>query len=323
MKWWEYLMLFAGMLFGLQGCTAPIVRINPVELPQYGLDFKVVLDKETYQIGEPVIIKTRVKNLWNKPRTLKILPNEQNISFKYVLTSSYDSIYYLSNKIITLNIPSNKEVEINEMTWIWDQTDKWLKEFVVVGEYFIDTLQLTNVEIDGQLIGSVQVKLEEGILDGYLKRVQFKIIHPVIEKLKDLGIYIIAEKDTTEELINIKLLLTNFSEQQQTVSIKPIGVNPIIRIRILGPVSEENSPILRIMHNFTIPLLVTISPKNRIKFVEFIWDFRDQATGELVPNGSYIALIEFCGIVEVNKTIVGTIENPIKIGVFHFKRGNK
>jgi len=316
----RYLALFAIILIDLQGCTVPEIKINPVELPQYGLDFQVVLDKEIYQIGEPIIIKMKVKNMLNKTRILRLLPDDKHqLSFEYKLESA-SSIHYSSKNTITLNIPPKKEVQIKEMTWVWDQTDDWLKEYVPIGHYFFWAPQLFNVEVDGQSVGKVEVVVEEKVSKWSAKRLGFKIIHPTFEKLENIGIEFYSWKEILKDSINIKVVLINRSNQQRTVSVKPVGMNPIIRVRIFGH-TPERSPILWAVYEFRETLSATIPHGESIVATEVIWDFRDQTTGMLVPDGFYFAVIELCGLVEVNGEIVGAIENPVKIGSLWFRKG--
>lgn len=320
MKRWKCLIFFIGIPICLQGCSAP--PINPVELPQHGLDFKFASDKKTYQLGEPVVIKVKVKNFKDKTRTLRILPDEKHgFSFEYLLT--YGSVYwsYSSDKIVTLTIPPNREVEISEMRWVWDQIDPWLKEPVGVGWYTIQPVRLGNVEVDGQSVGSVTVIIKNHAF-------AFKIVHPVYERVVKKGIdFRVAIGDTSsveEELknIHIQMLSINRSERQRTILVKPIGANPSVRIRVLGPVSETDRPLLRAVHEFKEVFSVTLPPKSGwVKVMEFTWDFRDQMTGEILPtNKLYVAFVEICGSVEINGETVGTIANPIKIAAQLFRK---
>lgn len=315
-----YLILFAIALISLQGCTAPIPpRINPIELPQYGLDFQVILDKKIYQIGEPIIIKMKVKNMLNKTRILRLLPDDKHqLSFEYKLFGA-SSIHYSSKNTITLNIPPMKEVQIKEMAWIWDQTDDWLKEYAPIGYYFFWAPRLFNVEIDDQSVGMIEVVVEEMVSKWSVKRLGFKIVHPTIEKLESMGIEFYLWKKILKDSISIEIVLINRSNQQRTVSVKPVGTNPIIRVRIFGP-AFGGSPILRAMYEFRETLSATIPHSESILATEVIWDFRDQTTGMLVPGGFYFAVIELCGLVEVNGEIVGAIENPVKIKSLWFRK---
>lgn len=326
MKRWEFLTLFIGILVGLQGCSVPPLPPNPIELPQHGLDFGVVLEKEVYQIGEPVVFRTKVKNLWSKSRILKILPDEEfRFSFEYDLfgpsiAGHFSIARHSSDKTIILTIPPRKEVEIHEMMWVWDQTDIRLKELVVIGRYYF-YLKLAKVEVDSQLIGPVEIEVDES---GRL--LSFEIIHLVFERLRKMGIdFKLIETTDTEKSINIVGLI-NRSKQYLTLVIKPVGDNPVMRIRVLGPISKGYSPSLRAVREFKGTFSITLSPEPiwvLVKELVLVWDFRDQMTGEIVPDGDYVAFIELCGLIEVNGKAVGMIENPIKIYWVAFQRRDR
>ncbi len=328
MKGWKCLALSIGMFFGLQGCTSPPpVKINPVELPQHGLDFRVISDKTIYQLGEPVVIKVRVKNFWAKPRTLRILPDEKRrFSFEYCLDTpyTYGDICHSSDKAIALTIPPNKEVEIGEMTWVWDQVDPCLKEPVGIGRYFFRSPRLAHVEVDGQSIGLVEIVVEEGEIDGAFRRLSFDIIHPTLEILRVRNIEFLVYASGTKELMNIQVSVINLSNLmrgQQTVTIKPVGINPTLKVRILGPVSEGCPLRLRAVYEFKEVLSIPIPSKgDLVEVIKFSWDLHDQMTGELVPDGLYMTLVELCGLVEVNGEKVGVIQNPIKICAGLFRK---
>lgn len=208
------------------------------------------------------------------------------------------------------------------MTWVWDQIDNtWLREPVGIGHYFLGAPQLAKVEVDGQSVGSVWIEVEEGELNGVVRHLGFKIIHPVYEGIRERDIDFTGKKKKTNDTIKIQLLSIDRSEKQQTLVIKPVGANPVMRIRILGPLSKESPPPLRAVHEFRETFSITFPPDiSWVTIMEFVWDFRDQTTGELVPNGFYVAIIEICGLVEVNGETVGMIANPLNIGAISFRK---
>lgn len=320
-------------LIVLVGCNnpnpipVPIVELSLVELPEYGLDFSVVTDKKVYQVGEPITIGIKVKNTDKKPHTLRIAPEDHQLAISPPRTVTY-SIEEPNTQFkeifldpLTVQIAPNSELQIEALNWTWLQDDEVLKEQVEIGTYGIAGT-IGRLDVDGKRIGEGYFFIDHG-----LPIATFSIIHPTTDILgRQHGIifrggaaWFVEPNQSCRMLAGIE----NRSTEPKTVSLKPVGNYPTIRIRVFGPVRMKPYPPPRppqvAVREIKEEITVTIDPKRIYTVLDWKWDQRNSETGELVPTGEhYMMVVEFCGLVKVNGQIVGVIETPLKVLRFKF-----
>ncbi|MEM1552778.1 MAG: hypothetical protein QXH03_08950 [Candidatus Bathyarchaeia archaeon] len=328
-------------LIVLVGCNnpnpipVPIVELSLVELPEYGLDFSVVTDKKVYQVGEPITIGIKVKNTDKKPHTLRIAPGTDAKPYPMPYVVGYGILSYVGPDIlggfrrvqeltidpITVTVLPNTEMQIEALNWVWQQDDELLKEQTGIETYYI-AADIGRLDVDGH-------RVDEGIfyIDHGLAITSFSIIHPTTDILaKQHGIVfrggaaLIAEPNQPYRML---AGIENRSTEPKTVSLKPVGNYPTVRIRVFGPVRMKPYPPPRppqvAVREIKEEITVTIDPKRIYTILDWKWDQRNSETGEMVPNGKrYMMVVEFCGLVEVNGQSIGVIETPLKVFGFRF-----
>lgn len=314
----------------LSGCNSPravIIKpppLNLVELPEYGLDFWVTTDKRVYQVGEPITIGIKVKNSDTKPHTLRFAPGTDAKPYPvphavaYGLINGWLPVNFLTLTFdpITATVPPNTEMQIEALNVVWRQDDELLREHVPIGTYGIGS-HIGRLDVDGKRVDIGLFFIDEGV-----EIPLFAIIHPVTEALKEQhGIifrggakFLYEPNETVRMLAGIE----NRSGQTKTVSLKPIGNYPLVRISVFGPARRNPYPPPRprqvAFYDLNDEVKVTIEPGQIYTILDWRWDQKDLGMETTVPFGEpYLWLIEVCGSVEVNGQNVGVIEKPLKV----------
>lgn len=161
--------------------------IDPVELPEYGLDFSVTTDKKVYQVGEPITIGIKVKNSDTKPHTLRFAPGTDAKPYPvpYVVgygirgvLGGFGRVQELIVDPIVVTVPPNTEMQIEALNWVWHQDDEVLKEQTGIQTYFV-AMVIGRLDVDGQ-------RVDEGIfhIDHGVAATSFSIIHPTTDILE-------------------------------------------------------------------------------------------------------------------------------------------
>jgi len=314
-----------------------------VEFPKQKLDFFAVTDKKVYMVGEPVTITIKVRNDDSIPHSLTFepfdpskVPNPQKEHEKLrgFLSAclflgpgirGFKGLSYTYGQDITILVPPKSELTLDALTIIWKQDEEVLKEIVGVGNYTIESVFVRLLKLDGQTPPDEFAYRPDIDGGGGLYIYQsppIRITHPVVEALEEKGILLggFAPDSLNREPVPIFAAIWNLSKtMKRTVTIKPVSNMPSVRIRVFGPVDRRIGyfippPPMIAMRERRDEIEVTINPNRGYKVLEFLWDLRDEVTGQMLPPEQWaLAVIEFCGEFWVDGERIGVIEEPLKV----------